>query len=135
MEEKGKEIAGQNEIDISAREEKQEDEFQAKEAPSSLDKLVALLCQGSIYLGLAFVLPLIVLIVTDKDSKPFLWNHANQALLFQAALLIGSIVIVVITLGFGVVLLLFVIPLALLCNLKALYKAAIGEQYEYFEGM
>ena len=116
-------------------EEKQVDEFQAEETPSPLDKLVALSCQGSMYLGLAFILPLIVLIVTDKNSKPFLWNHAKQALLFQAALLIGSIAIVVLTLGFGVVLLLFLIPLALLCNLKALYKAAVGEQYEYFEDM
>ena len=102
-----------------------------EEAPSSRDKLLAVLCQCSMYLGLVFVLPLIVLIGTDKEQRPFLWNHAQQALMFQGVLIIGSFVFVVLTLGFGAIVLVFAIPLALLVNAKAIYKAAIGEPYEY----
>ena len=102
-----------------------------KETPSSIDKLLAVLCQCSMYLGLVFVLPIIVLVVTDKKQKPFLWSHAQQALIFQGTLIVGSFAFALLTLGVGVILLVFLIPLALLANIKAIYKAAIGESYEY----
>lgn len=136
MEEERKEVAEQNVVETSAREENQTGEFQKEGAltegmPSSLDRLAAVLCQGAMYLGLVFILPLIVLVAIDKNKKPFLWNHAKQALVFQGVLLIGSIALVVLTLGIGGIFLIFAIPLALLFNLKAMYKAAIGEPYEY----
>ena len=60
-------------------------------APSSTDRLGAVVCHAGIFLGLSIIVPLILVLAVDKEKKPFVHQHAKQALVFQIILLLITI--------------------------------------------
>ncbi len=93
------------------------------------------------FLAMAFLGPLIVLVVKGKDS-PYVHRHAVESLNFQLSMLIYGIagtiigiVLVVATLGVGI---LVILPLALafgafwlIMTIIATMKTGNGEDYRY----
>ena len=93
------------------------------------------------FVALAFLGPLVVLLAKGKDS-PWVRRHAVESLNFQLSMLIYgfvggilAVVLTVLTLGFG---LLLIIPLALafgalwlVFTITAAVKAGNGEDYRY----
>ena len=123
--------------------------------PSGTERLGAVVCHAGTFLGLSILIPLIFVLAVDKEKRPFVYQHAKQALVFQIIILLigvclfflfgGSLLAVA---GFGTgtdeanatlslsVLLFFLIiailaisTLILICI--ASYKAIIGQAYKY----
>jgi uncharacterized Tic20 family protein len=118
--------------------------------PSGLERLGAVFCQASFFLGLAIIIPLIFVLAVNAKDKPFVYHNAKQSLIFQLVIGIatviwvgGSIFLVglahagvlnpVLSLFFGLVSLAFLLGLlvAFILNIIAIVKAAIGSVYCY----
>lgn len=95
------------------------------------DKIWAILCHLSIFLGVPFLLPLVVYLAKRQDSDSVA-AHAREALNFHISLLIyclGAAVLCIILIGF---LLLWAIGLAgIIFSIIAAIKAADGILYRY----
>jgi len=97
------------------------------DAATSDDKTMALLSHLSIYVA-TFIGPLVFWLIF-KEKSTYIKYHAMQALIFQAALWILSVVIgaiTVVTCGFGGVLYLVLVPLFFV-PLYGAYVAYNGE--------
>jgi len=91
------------------------DELDTPGGPPELaddEKLWAMLAHLSPFACLAFIGPIVALVL--KQDSPFVKYHATQALVFQAACLVGISVISSVTCGFGA-------PLGLVPFLGSIY--------------
>ena len=96
----------------------------------SNDPMLAMLCHLSVFVGMGFVLPLIIFLV--KKDSPFVQANATAALDFHVTVIIAvvaSIILMFVIIGF---LLLPVIGLAtVVLAIIATIKASKGEVYHY----
>jgi len=95
------------------------------------DKLLAVLCHASLFLGVGFILPLIVFLVKRAES-PFVAAHAKEVLNFHISLLIYFIcaiplifILIGIPIFFGLALMAFI------CAIIAVVRASEGRLYYY----
>ncbi len=99
----------------------------------SNDKLLAILCHVSLFLGVPFILPLIVYLIKREES-PLVAAHAKEVLNFHISLLIYSIcatlpLLFCFCLGVPIVLGLSV--MAFICAIVAAIQASEGGFYFY----
>jgi uncharacterized protein len=98
---------------------------------SSDDKLWAILCHLSLFLGVGVIVPLIVYLVKKSDSAPAA-AHAKEALNFHISIYLYGIIAGVLTVIFiGILLLPLIALLGLVCSIIAAVKASQGEFYRY----
>ncbi|MEJ0000246.1 MAG: DUF4870 domain-containing protein [Verrucomicrobiota bacterium] len=100
-------------------------------ATDTSDKVLAILCHVSFFIGAGFVLPLIVYLVKRSDS-PFVAAHAREALNFHLSLLIYAICtipLLFIVVGFFVYIL--IVLLGAVCGIIAAVRASEGGFYHY----
>lgn len=97
----------------------------------SKDKLLAILCHVSLFLGVAFILPLIVFLVKRGDS-PFVAAHAKEVLNFHISLLIYFIcAIPLVSCLIGLPVLLGLGLMSFICAIIATIRASEGGFYFY----
>jgi len=98
---------------------------------SSGDKLLAVLCHLSLFLGFAFILPLIVYLV-KKGESDFVAMHAKEALNFHISLLIYFICLIpLIFIVIGIPIYAALGIMAFVCSIIAVVKVADGAFYSY----
>jgi uncharacterized Tic20 family protein len=98
---------------------------------SGSDKLLAILCHVSLFLGVGFILPLIVYLV-KRDESPFIAAHAKEVLNFHISLLIYSICnipLLFLLIGFPIYIVLAL--MAFICAIVAAIRASEGGFYFY----
>lgn len=103
----------------------------AKAMPKGSDKLWAVLCHLSFFLGVPFLLPLVVYLVMKNDSE-YIAENAREALNFHISILIYLLCCIPLTL------IVIGVPLAIVIGLCSLIfavvgavKASDGECYRY----
>ena len=95
------------------------------------DKLLAILCHASLFLGVGFILPLIVFLVKRADS-PFVAAHAKEVLNFHISLLIYFIcAIPLIFILIGIPIFMGLGLMASICAIIAVVRASEGRLYFY----
>ena len=95
------------------------------------DKALAILCHVSLFLGVGFLLPLIILLV-KKDESPWLGAQAREVLNFHISLVIYGIVCAILFLVLIGVPLLFALGLfAAICSIIGAIRASEGVLYHY----
>jgi uncharacterized protein len=95
------------------------------------DKVLAILCHVSIFLGVAFILPLIVFLVKRAES-PYVAAHAKEVLNFHLSLLIYSVCAIPLVLFLvGIPILMALGLMAFICAIIATIKASEGGFYFY----
>ena len=100
-------------------------------APSGNDKLWAVVCHLSDFIGAPLLIPLIVYLVM-KDDSPFVRRHASEALNFHLSLLLYSVVCIpLVFVLVGVFFLIALGVIALICAIVAAIKAGDGRSYAY----
>ena len=95
------------------------------------DRLWSVLCHASLFLGVPFLLPLIVYLVKKDDSRLTAW-HAREALNFHISLLIYSLLalpLCMICIGFFILLAISLGSVVL--GIVACIKASEGAYYRY----
>jgi hypothetical protein len=98
---------------------------------SSNDRLWSVLCHLSAFLGVPFLLPLVVYLVMKKDSD-FVAGHSREALNFHLSLLIYVIVIIPLCLiGVGFILGGILVLVSLIFSIIAAIKASENLPYRY----
>jgi uncharacterized Tic20 family protein len=98
---------------------------------SSNDKLLAILCHISIFLGVGFILPLIVYLVKRRESD-LVAAHAREVLNFHISLLIYSICAIPLVLVLiGIPILMGLGLMAFICAIVAAIQASEGGFYFY----
>ena len=97
----------------------------------SNERLFAVLCHVSAFIGVGILLPLIVYLVKKKDGAPSA-RHAVEVLNFHLSMLIyaiaGGILSVI---GIGALVILAVGLLTLICGIIGAVKASKDELYRY----
>lgn len=104
---------------------------QAAPRDDSTDKLLAILCHVSFFLGVGFLLPLIVYLVKRGDSG-FVAAHAGEVLNFHISLLIYficAIPLCFLLIGFPIVIALVV--MGFICAIIGAIRASDGGFYYY----
>ena len=100
-------------------------------APSGNDKLWAVGCHLSGFIGAPLLIPIIVYLVM-KDDSAFVRRHAGEALNFHLSLLIYSVVCVpLIFVLIGLPLLIALWAVSLVFAIIAAIKAGEGKDYAY----
>jgi uncharacterized Tic20 family protein len=95
------------------------------------EKTMAILCHVSLFLGVGFLLPLIVFLV-KKDESPWLGAQAREVLNFHISLVIYGIVCFILFLFLIGVPLLFALGLlATICSIIGAIRASEGVLYHY----
>jgi len=95
------------------------------------DRILAILCHISLFLGVGFVLPLIVYLVKRGESE-FVAAHAREALNFHISLLIYllcAIPLVLFLIGIPILMALGLV--SFICAIVAAIRAAEGGFYFY----
>jgi len=99
--------------------------------PNTDEKLWIVFCHLSLFIGLPFLLPLVVYLIKKQDS-PATAEHAREALNFHISLLIYSMVSALLTFVLIGIPLLFIIGIgSLVCAVIASIKASEGGFYRY----
>ena len=94
------------------------------------DRILALLCHLSIFVGVAFLLPLIVYCV--RRQSPFVADHAKEALNFHITLIFYGIICAVLCFFLiGFVLAGALALFAMVCAIIAAIRAMDGGFYRY----
>ena len=97
----------------------------------SNDKLLAILCHVSIFLGVGFILPLIVYLVKKTESE-LVAAHAREVLNFHISLLIYSMCAIPLALiVIGIPILMGLGLMAAICAIIAAIRASEGGFYYY----
>jgi uncharacterized protein len=97
----------------------------------SNDKLWIILCHLSPFLGVPFILPLIVYLVM-KQGSPAVAAHAAEAFNFHLSMLIYAICsIPLVLIVIGIPLLMVIGLLSIVCAIIAALRAAEGGFYRY----
>ena len=100
-------------------------------APTGNDKLWAILCHLSGFIGAPILIPLIIYLVM-KDDTPFVRAHAREALNFHISLFIYSIACIpLVFIIVGVPLLIALWGVSLIFAIIAAIKAGDGRSYAY----
>jgi len=95
------------------------------------DKLLAILCHVSLFLGVGFILPLIVFLVKRTES-PYVAAHAKEVLNFHISLLIYFIcTIPLIFLIIGIPIFMALGLMSFVCAIIAIIRASEGCFYFY----
>jgi uncharacterized Tic20 family protein len=95
------------------------------------DKLLAILCHVSPFLGVPFILPLIIYLVKRGDS-PLIAAHAKEVLNFHISILIYSVCCIpLVYVCIGIPLLLALGLASFICAIIAAIKASEGAFYFY----
>jgi uncharacterized Tic20 family protein len=95
------------------------------------EKVLAILCHVSLFLGVGFLLPLIVFLV-KKDESPWLGAQAREVLNFHISLVIYGVVCAVLFLVLiGVFMLMALGLFATICSIIGAIRAAEGSLYHY----
>ncbi|HEV3270586.1 MAG TPA: DUF4870 domain-containing protein [Candidatus Methylacidiphilales bacterium] len=95
------------------------------------DKLLAILCHISLFLGVGFVLPLIVYLVKRDESK-LVAAHAKEVLNFHISLLIYSIcAIPLVLILIGIPMIMALGLMAFICAIVAAIRASEGGFFFY----
>ncbi len=98
---------------------------------ASNDKLLAILCHVSFFLGVGFLLPLIVYLVNRNDSV-FVATHAREVLNFHISLLIYFIcTIPLFFILIGIPIYLALVLMAFICAIIGAVRASDGGFYYY----
>ena len=125
-----------------------EKEFKAiGQKPRFIERLGAIVCHASVFIGLALIVPLVLVLCVNKDKSYFVYRHAKQAFVYQAALYVSTMAVFAIwvfytatlTGGYavlgallqGLACLAIVSLLFVVFVLVAIIKAAFGKQYTY----
>ncbi len=99
--------------------------------PSSNDRLLAILCHLSGFLGVPLLLPLIVYLVMKEDS-PFVKDHAREALNFHLSLFFYTLICVpLVMIVIGIPILIALGVFSLVVAILAAIKVSDGELYRY----
>lgn len=97
----------------------------------SNERLFAVLCHVSAFIGVGIILPLIVYLVKNKDGAPSA-RHAAEVLNFHLSMLIYAVVGGILTfIGIGVLIIFAVGILTLVCGIIGAIKASKDELYRY----
>ena len=104
----------------------------AAESPRGNDKIWAMLSHLSTFLGVGFILPLVIYLAMRNDST-YVRDNAREALNFHLSMLIYALCCVPLIFAFGLGLLLFAFfsVFALVCSIIAAVKASDGACYRY----
>jgi uncharacterized Tic20 family protein len=95
------------------------------------DKLLAILCHVSLFLGVAFILPLIVYLVKRGESE-YVAAHAKESLNFHISLVIyGLCCIPLVYICIGIPLIMALGLMASICAIVAAVRASEGGFYFY----
>jgi uncharacterized Tic20 family protein len=97
----------------------------------SSDKLLAVLCHVSFFLGMGFILPLIVYLVKRNESE-FVAVHSREVLNFHISLAIYSICsipLIFVLVGFFVLIAIGIV--GVICAIVGALKASNGDFYHY----
>ena len=99
--------------------------------PTGNDKLLAILCHLSEFIGVPILLPLIVYLVTKEDA-PFVREHAKEALNFHLSLFLYSLLCVpLVFVMIGVPLLIALGIFSVAVSIIAAVKVSDGAAYRY----
>ena len=99
--------------------------------PSSNDKLLAILCHLSSFIGVPLLLPLIVYLVSKDDSR-FVRDHAREALNFHLSLFFYTLICVpLIMIMVGSPLLVAMGIFSFIVSIIAAVKVSDGAAYRY----
>ena len=99
--------------------------------PSSNDKLLAILCHLSGFIGVPLILPFVIYLVMKEDSI-FVKNHAREALNFHLSLFFYTLLCVPLTMILiGVPMLIALGLFAAVVAILAAVKVADGAHYRY----
>ncbi len=99
--------------------------------PSSNDKLLAILCHLSGFIGVPLVLPLIIYLVMKEDAR-FVKEHAREALNFHLSLFFYTLLCVPLTMILiGVPLLIGLGLFSAIVSILAAVKVSDGTGYRY----
>jgi len=99
--------------------------------PHGNDKIWSMLCHVSTFLGVGFILPLIVYLAMKEDSH-YVRSNAREALNFHISVLIYAICcipLVFVVIGIPILVLLGICSLVL--SIVAAIRASDGETYHY----
>jgi uncharacterized Tic20 family protein len=95
------------------------------------DKVLAILCHISIFLGVGFILPLIVYLV-KRDDSPYVTAHAKEVLNFHISILIYSLcTIPLVFILIGIPIFMALGLMSVICAIIATIKASEGGFYLY----
>ena len=98
---------------------------------AGIDKALAVLCHLSLFFGFAFILPLIVFLVRNKES-PLVAAHAKEVLNFHITLIFYVLICVpLIFVVVGIPLLIVLGLGASVCAIIGAVRAAEGVEYRY----
>ena len=104
---------------------------------ASGDKALAILCHVSLFLGVGFLLPLVVFLV-KRDDSPFVAFHAKEVLNFHLSILLYSVctipfflVFFCLFFPFGIALYGALFLLAFVCAIIGAIRASEGNYYLY----
>lgn len=97
----------------------------------SNERLFAVLCHVSAFIGIGLILPLVVYLVKKKDHAPSA-RHAAEVLNFHLSMLVYAVAGGILTIvGIGALILLAVAALTLVCGIIGAVKAGRDELYHY----
>jgi len=103
----------------------------APSVPRGTDKIWTILCHLSFFIGLPFLLPLVVYLAMKNDSA-YVRQNASEALNFHISVLIYSICCVpLVFLIIGIPLLVIIGIASLILAVVAAIRAADGQCYRY----
>ena len=99
--------------------------------PKSSDKLLSVLCHLSTFIGVPFLLPLVVYLVLRKDSE-YVAANAREALNFHISLFIYALICVpLVWILIGIPLLMILGVASLVFAILAAVKSSDGHCYRY----
>ncbi len=100
-------------------------------APTGTDKIWTMLCHLSFFIGVPFLLPLVVYLAMRKDSE-FVAEHAREALNFHISVLLYSICCIpLVFVVIGAVLLAVIGVASLVLAILAAIASSKGQHYRY----
>jgi uncharacterized Tic20 family protein len=101
--------------------------------PRGNDKIWAILCHLSTFLGLGFILIPLVVYLAMKDDSTYVRDNAREALNFHLTILIYSLCAIplIFLFGAGIVLCLALYVLLLVCSIIAAIKASDNACFRY----
>ncbi|HEX4141499.1 MAG TPA: DUF4870 domain-containing protein [Candidatus Methylacidiphilales bacterium] len=98
---------------------------------NSSDRILAAFCHLSVFVGMYFIVPLIIFFV-KRDESQFVADHAKEVLNFHLSLLIYFICcipLVFVIIGIPIMIVLGVV--ALICTIIGAVRAADSAYYRY----
>lgn len=99
--------------------------------PASNDKLLAILCHLSAFLGVPLLLPLIVYLVAKEDS-PFVRNQARETLNFHLSLCFYTLICApLVLIAIGIPLMMAIGVFGVVVAIIAAVKVGDGVSYRY----